>query len=149
MKMWLAAAALALSSWSSISLAQQPSTAAPDAAPATHGLSALDAMTFSCAKAALNAAAREAAKTPSQGTYQFAYFNIVNDSHHAAYEVHFKSNYAGEAELKYCVNVYCQQGWDPATKAEVTLLTTVRQRKGGAAHAMMCGSPQAPARRAR
>ena len=54
-------------------------------------------MTFSCPKAGLNAAAREAAKVPSQGTYQFAYFRIINDSHHASYEVHFKSNYQGEA----------------------------------------------------
>ena len=54
-------------------------------------------MTFGCPKAGLNAAAREAAKVPSQGTYQFSYFKIINDSHHAAYEVHFKSNYQGEA----------------------------------------------------
>ena len=60
-------------------------------------------MTFGCPKAGLNAAAREAAKVPSQGTYQFSYFKIINDSHHAAYEVHFKSNYAGEPDLKYCV----------------------------------------------
>ncbi len=69
------------------------------AAPTADDLSDLDAMTFSCPKAALNAAAREAAKAPSQGTYQFSYFSIVNDSHHASYEVHFKSNYVGEADL--------------------------------------------------
>ena len=40
---------------------------------------------------------------------------ILNDSHHASYKVHFKSNYAGEPDLKYCVLVYCQQGWDPKT----------------------------------
>jgi len=72
-------------------------------------------MTFSCSKAALNAAAREAAKAPAQGTYQFAYFKIIAGSHHASYEVHFTSNYAGEPELKYCVMLYCQQGWDPGT----------------------------------
>ena len=60
-------------------------------------------MTFGCPRAGLNAAAREAAKAPSQGTYQFSYFRILNDSHHASYEVHFKSNYAGEPDLKYCV----------------------------------------------
>jgi hypothetical protein len=102
------------------------------------GLSDLDAMTFSCSKAGLNAAAREAAKVPSQGTYQFAYFRIVNDAHHAAYEVHFKSNYEGEPDLKYCVSIYCQQGWDPkTTKASVTLMGKERQRMG-AAHAVAC-----------
>ena len=60
----------------------------------------LDAMTFDCPKAGLNAAAREAAKVPSQGTYQFSYFRIVNDAHHATYEVHFRSNYVGEPELQ-------------------------------------------------
>src|SRR5215204_4983408 len=77
--------------------------AAPAAAPAADGLSDLAAMTFSCSQAGLNAAAREAAKVPSQGTYQFAYFKIINDSHHASYEVHFKSNYQGEMDLNYCV----------------------------------------------
>jgi hypothetical protein len=83
------------------------------AAP-TRALDDLDAMTFDCPKAALNAAAREASKVPAQGTYQFSYFRIINDAHHATYEVHFKSNYVGEAELRYCVSIYCQQGWDPA-----------------------------------
>lgn len=92
---------------------------AVDPAPAVERLSDLDTMTFRCPRAALNAAAREAAKAPSKGTYQFAYFNIVSDSHHAMYDVRFKSNYAGEADLKYCVSVYCQQGWDPATKTSV------------------------------
>src|ERR1044072_2159762 len=59
-------------------------------APAIHGLSDLDAMPFSCAKASLNAAAGQAAKVPSLGTYQFSYFKIISDSHHSAYEVHFK-----------------------------------------------------------
>jgi hypothetical protein len=85
------------------------------AAPATQDLDDLDAMTFDCPKAGLNAAAREAAKAPSQGTYQFSYFRLVSDAHHAAYEVHFRSNYVGEPELRYCVSMYCQQGWDPRT----------------------------------
>jgi hypothetical protein len=72
-------------------------------APASVGLSDLDAMTFDCPKAALNAAAREAAKVPSQGTYQFSFFRINSDSHHASYAIHFKSNYPREADLKYCV----------------------------------------------
>ena len=88
-------------------------------------------MTFGCPKAGLNAAAREAAKVPSQGTYQFAYFRIINDSHHASYEIHFKSNYQGEADLKYCVAIYCQQGWDPrTTKTSVTLMGNERQPAG-------------------
>jgi hypothetical protein len=116
--------------------------------PASDGLSDLDAMTFGCPKAGLNAAAREAAKVPSQGTYQFAYFKIINDSHHASYEVHFKSNYVGEAELKYCVAVYCQQGWDPrTTKTSVTLMGHERRPAGGAAHGTDCGAKPAPVKR--
>ena len=92
---------------------QQP--AATTESPAQDaGLRDLDAMTFSCSRAALNAAAREAAKAPAQGTYQFAFFKIIAGSHHASYEVHFTSNYAGEPELKYSVMLYCQQGWDPS-----------------------------------
>jgi len=103
------------------------------------GLGDLDAMTFSCPKAGLNAAAREAAKVRSQGTYQFAYFKIINDSHHATYEVHFKSNYEGEADLKYCVALYCQQGWDPTTaRTSVTPIGNEQQHTGGAAHAADC-----------
>jgi hypothetical protein len=81
----------------------------------SHGFAALEAMTFDCPKAALNAAAREAGKVPSQGTYQFSYFNIVNDAHHSTYEVRFRSNHLDEPELRYCVSLYCQQGWDPRT----------------------------------
>jgi hypothetical protein len=89
----------------------------------TQGLDALDAMTFDCPKAGLNAAARAASKVPAQGTYQFSYFRIINDAHHATYEVHFKSNYVGEPELRYCVSIYCQQGWDPTkTMVSVTLM---------------------------
>ena len=113
---------------------------------ATEGLSELNAMTFSCPKAGLNAAARQAAKAPSQGTYQFAYFKIVNDGHHAAYEVHFKSNYEGEKDLKYCVEMYCQQGWDPkTTETAVTLMSA--QRAGVNAHGAACGAHQVPASR--
>jgi hypothetical protein len=105
-------------------------------------------MTFGCPKAALNAAAREAAKVPSQGTYQFAYFRINNASHHASYEVHFKSNYQGEADLKYCVAIYCQQGWDPkTTKTSVALMGNERQPVAGAAHGADCGAKPAPVKR--
>src|SRR5215813_9709048 len=71
---------------------QQPA-ATTDSTTKDVGLRDLDAMTFSCSKAALNAAAREAAKVPAQGTYQFAYFKIIAGTHHASYEVHFTSNY--------------------------------------------------------
>jgi hypothetical protein len=112
---------------------------AQESTPASYGLADLDAMAFECPKAGLNAAAREAAKAPSQGTYQFSYFNIIHDGHHAFYEVHFKSNYQGEPELKYCVSMYCQQGWDPRTsKTEVTLMSNER-RRGAAAHTSACG----------
>ena len=115
----------------------QPASAA--SASASHGLADLDIMTFDCPKAGLNAAAREAAKVPSQGTYQFSYFRIVNDAHHAAYEVHFRSNYIGEPELRYCVSMYCQQGWDPKTsKTEVTLMSNERG-SGAAGHEAACG----------
>jgi hypothetical protein len=106
--------------------------------PASDGLSDLDAMTFSCPQAGLNAAAREAAKVPSQGHYQFAYFKIINDSHHSLYQVHFKSNYQAEADLKYCVSVYCQQGQDPAPS--VSLISNEPQPTAeGAAHSADCG----------
>ena len=109
------------------------------AAPAMPGLNDLDGMTFACPKAALNAAAREAAKVRSQGTYQFSYFKIINDSHHSSFEVHFKSNYQGEPDLKYCVAMYCQQGWDPATtKATITPIGNTRQPAGMASHAADC-----------
>jgi hypothetical protein len=62
---------------------REQSAAVADTAPSSSGLSDLDAMTFSCPKAGLNAAAREAAKVRSKGTYQFVYFRIINDSHHA------------------------------------------------------------------
>jgi hypothetical protein len=54
---------------------QEQPAAAPPAAPAGTGLSDLAALTRSCSTAALNAAARRAADAPSQGKYQFSYFN--------------------------------------------------------------------------
>jgi hypothetical protein len=42
--------------------------------------------------------------------------------------VHFKSNYEGEKDLKYCVAIYCQQGWDPKdTQPMVTLMRDERR----------------------
>ena len=119
---------------------ERPQASAADAVSADNGLTDLASMTFGCPKAALNAAAREASKVRSQGTYQFAYFKIVSDSHHASYEVHFKSNYHGEKPLQYCVAVYCQQGWDPrTTKISVRLMNDPLEPPGGA-HAARCGA---------
>jgi hypothetical protein len=113
------------------------SASTPFAQTADSGLGELASMTFGCPKAALNAAARAAAQVRSQGTYQFSFFKIISDSHHGAYEVHFKSNYVGEKELKYCVAMYCQQGWDPnTTKTTVTLMNDPRQLP----HAAACAS---------
>jgi hypothetical protein len=128
--------------------AQERSASAAGTAPESDGLSDLAAMTFSCPRAGLNAAAREAAKVRSQGTYQFAYFRIIDDAHHAAYEVHFESNYVGEPDLKYCVSMYCQQGWDPEkTEISVSLMSNEPQRAGAAAHGADCGDEPAPAQR--
>ena len=135
---------------------EQPVPGSEAAVPA--GLSDLEKTTFACPRAALNAAAREVATYKSQGTYQFSYFNIVSASHHAAYEVHFTSNYAVEPVLKFCVAIYCQQGFDPATaKTSVTLMGTKADTKAGtkaAAHAAggghatnACIPPRTPARR--
>jgi hypothetical protein len=126
---------------------EQTAPATVEAAGA--GLRDLDAMTFGCPKAGLNAAAREAAGVPSQGTYQFSYFRIVSDSHHASYEVHFKSNYVGEPDLRYCVSVYCQQGWDPkTTKTSVRLMSDAPQPGKDDAHMSDCRvKPPAPVRR--
>ena len=129
---------LAANSTRTVAAPQTPAqTQAPPTTPPTVGLNDLNAMTFSCPRAGLNAAARQAAKAPSLGTYQFSYFKIVNDTHHAAYEVHFKSNYEGEPDLRYCVELYCQQGWDPNTKTTVTMMST--QRAGVTAHGAACG----------
>jgi hypothetical protein len=106
---------------------ESPAPAA-ESASADSGLHDLASMTFGCPKAALNAAAREAAKVRSQGTYQFSFFKIISDSHHSAFEVHFKSNYVGEKDLKYCVAMYCQQGWNPnTTRTTITLMNDPRQ----------------------
>jgi hypothetical protein len=127
---------------------QEQSAPVAGTAPASDGLSDLDTMTFGCVKAGLNAAAREAAKVPSQGTYQFSYFRIINDSHHSSYEIYFKSNYLGEADLKYCISIYCQQGWDPkTTKISVRLMSNERQPTEVAAHEADCGNKQAPVKR--
>jgi hypothetical protein len=113
---------------------------AETAAPSTPGLGDLESMTFDCPRAGLNAAAREAAKAPSQGTYQFSYFRIVNDAHHASYEVHFKSNYVGEPELRYCVSMYCQQGWDPGTTRIVVRSMSDASSRAAAEHQLACGA---------
>jgi hypothetical protein len=127
---------------------QEQSAPVAGIAPASDGLSDLGAMTFGCVKAGLNAAAREAAKVPSQGTYQFSYFRIINDTHHSSYEIHFKSNYQGEADLRYCVSIYCQQGWDPQnTNPSLRLMSNERQPMGVAAHGSDCGKEQAPVKR--
>ena len=118
------------------------------AAPAMSGLSDLEAVTRSCSMAALNAAARRAATAPSDGKYQFSYFNLISDSHHAQYEVHFTSNYEGEPVLKYCVEIYCQQGWDPKTaKATITVMGDARRRAAAGSHVPACGQMHTPARR--
>ena len=115
------------------------------AAPAKSGLSDLETLTRSCSMAALNAAARRAASVPTQGKYQFTYFNLVSDSHHGLYEVHFRSNYQGESELKYCVEIYCQQGWDPKTaKATITVLSNSPQREAADPHGSGCGPMNMP-----
>jgi hypothetical protein len=142
MKNIIAGLAATLLLWSSVPRAQD----APAETPAADsGLNELAAMTFGCPKAGLNAAAREAAKVRSQGTYQFAYFKIVSDSHHAAYEVHFKSNYQGEKDLRYCVALYCQQGWDPKTaKTSVTWMNDPHQTPD--AHGASCSVKPASTR---
>jgi hypothetical protein len=144
--------ALALVSCTTVSQAQTGSTPAQTSevpqqipaarespAPAADGLKDLDAVTFGCARAGLNAAGREAAKAPSQGTYQFSFFKIIRDSHHSLYEVHFKSNYPGEPDLKYCISIYCQQGWDPKTaQTSVKQMAEILPRSRAAAHATRC-----------
>jgi hypothetical protein len=96
--------------------------------------------------AALNAAARRAANVPTQGKYQFSYFNLISDSHHAQYEMHFTSNYEGESVLRYCVEIYCQQGWDPKTaKVTITVMSNAPQRAAGS-HQPGCGQMHTPAK---
>jgi hypothetical protein len=151
-------AAIALAA-ASAAFAQNPQSAPEAEAAIPAGLSDLEKTTFACPRAALNAAAREVANYPSQGTYQFSYFNIVSASHHAAYEVHFTSNYTTEPVLKFCVAIYCQQGFDPATtKASVSLIgaktekttkpTKPATHAAGAGHAVdACSPPRPPAKR--
>lgn len=154
-------AVLALVAWSTASHGQTGDAAVQNApapqrqspplentAPAGDGLSDLNARTFSCARAGLNAAAREAAKAPSQGSYQFSYFKIIKDTHHSFYQVHFKSNYSDEPDLKYCVSIYCQQGWDPNTKQmSVRLISNERKETQAAAHGADCGNEQMQVKR--
>ena len=123
-------------------------TASADTAAAIDGLSDLESLTRGCPKAALNAAARRAASVPSQGKYQFSYFNIISDSHHALYEVHFTSNYEDESLLKYCVEIYCQQGWDPKdVKTSITLMSNAPQRAAANTHEPSCSAMHMPANR--
>ncbi|MBL8541636.1 MAG: hypothetical protein JNK68_14910 [Betaproteobacteria bacterium] len=121
-----------------------PAVAAAEAAPPVSDLGDLETMTLGCPKAGLNAAAREAARARAQGRYQFSYFRIISDSHHALYEVRFTSNDHEDPELKYCVSIYCQQGWDPRnTKVLVTPMgeaaTPDKTDAAGAAHGGHCG----------
>jgi len=123
-----------------VAAASAAPAAAARTASTTTSLNDLGAMTFGCPAAALNAAAREASRVPSRGSYQFSYFRTHSDSHHGSYEVHFKSNYQGEPDLKYCVAIYCQQGWDPTTtKTSVTLMSVKSQSAAGAGHGGECG----------
>jgi hypothetical protein len=116
------------------------------ATPEEIGLNELSAVTFSCSKAGLNAAAHEAAKATGRGRYQFSYFKIVSSSHHSIYEVHFKSNNYEDPELKYCVSVYCQQGWNPLTGNPVVRSMGESARStagaGGATAASECDEHQ-------
>ena len=126
---------------------QQQPAPVPAAAPVGSGLSDLEALTRSCTIAALNAAARRAAKAPTHGKYQFSYFNLVSDSHHAQYEVHFTSNYEGESDLKYCVEIYCQQGWDPKTaNTSLTMMPSTPRRAAADPHRTGCGQTHTPAK---
>lgn len=154
-------AALAAIALSACSTAPPTTTAAPAPAAAPRAaagaapgdLGDLETMTFGCPKAGLNAAAREAAKAAAQGKYQFSYFKLVSDSHHSVYEVHFVSNNHEDPDLKYCVSVYCQQGWDPkTTKASVELMAAgAKPGKPGVSahgHGARCGGDEpAPAKR--
>ena len=127
----------------------QPSAAEP--AARDNGLDDFAALTFGCPKAALNAAAREAAKVKSEGSYQFTHFDFISDTHQAVYEIHFASNYPDEPVLRYCVAIYCQNGWDPkATAPSVTLMTDAGPTKKPAIQGAACGGKHthAAARRA-
>jgi len=120
----------------------EQSSPGPAIAPAEDGLNDLSALTSGCPKAALNAAAREAAGAPTEGTYRFSYFHVISDSHHALYEVHFKSNYEAEPDLRYCVALYCQQGWDPkSAKVSISLIGAGRDGRRAGAAGPRAGAP--------
>lgn len=105
-----------------------------------NGLDDFAALTFGCPKAALNAAAREAAKVHSEGSYQFTHFDFISDTHQAVYEIHFASNYPDEPVLRYCVAIYCQNGWDPkATQPSVTLMAESGPTKKASVQGAACG----------
>jgi hypothetical protein len=146
----IALAAAAFAQNAAAPAASQPKQLALGSDPtAPAGLNDLEKTTFACPKAALNAAAREVARYPSEGTYQFSYFNIVSASHHAAYEVHFTSNYTAEPVLKFCVAIYCQQGFDPSTTTSVARIgAKAAPHAAGAGHTPnACAPTQAPAKR--
>jgi hypothetical protein len=141
-----------VTSTESVTPPQEAPVPAAGIEPPSDGLGDLDAMTLGCPRAALNAAAREAAKASAQGRYQFSYFKIIGDSHRSSYEVHFKSNHYEDPELKYCVAVYCQQGWDPRTSRTSVRLIDNESRTTGAsaasaAHAADCGDQQTRVKR--
>ncbi len=144
----LGSAALAQNAAAPAGAPPAPPALTPEAGSAA-GLVDLEKTTFACPKAALNAAAREVAKYPSQGTYQFSYFNIARSGHHAAYEVRFMSNYADEPVLKFCVMLYCQQGFDPSTTTDVALIGEKgRSHASSVGHAAdACSPPKATAKR--
>jgi hypothetical protein len=117
--------------------ASAPVAVAP---PAPEHLRDFRAVTSRCTEAGLDAAAREAAKVPSAGRYRFVDFRTVDESHHALYEVDFKSSYVGEPILRYCVSVYCQQGWDSkAENASVRLMGNKSRPGEGSVPAAGCG----------
>jgi hypothetical protein len=62
--------------------------------------------------------------------------------------VHFTSNYEGESLLKYCVEIYCQQGWDPkAAKAKITVTSSNAARRAAVdPHGSACGQIHPPAK---
>jgi hypothetical protein len=79
-------------------------------------------------QAGLNAAAREASRLPPRAPINSPFSGSSATPHHSTYEVHFKSKYEGEKELKYRVAIYCQQGWDPTnTQPMVTLMSDERR----------------------
>ena len=118
----------------------ESSEPAAEALSGSEHLSDFRAAISRCTEVGLDAAAREVAKVPSAGRYRFTNFRTVDDSHHSLYEVDFKSSYVGEPILRYCVSVYCQQGWDTKTEnASVTLVRNKPQPGTGSIPAAGCG----------